>query len=278
MIVLPGTLAFGAGQVIPLVLSAIHVALAQHGYNIMIANLDRDEASERHILDLAFGATARGAIILSSPVPHDSSRSLVDTGMPIVSILLDLTSLSIPSVVTDDRAIMTEAAREMIGLGHKRFLYIAGPPGYHDTARLGGILDALQEAGLPPDVAVSGGKRNFPEGFLAGVEAASDFLALDVKPTAVFACMDDMALSFMGRIQSLGFRVPEDVSIVGFDGSPVCEFCNPPMSSVEQPLDAMGREGVKLLLERIEGTDNGTARKVTIPSRLVLRGSVRAVT
>jgi DNA-binding LacI/PurR family transcriptional regulator len=278
MIVLPGTLAFGAGQVIPEVLRAIHESLTVYGYNVMIANLDRDEITERHILDLAFGGTARGAIILSSPIPRDGSRSLTDTGLPIVSILLDLSESSVPSVVTNDREVMTDAARALIRLGHKHFFYIAGPPGYHNTARHGGIVDALAEVGLPPEnVITSGGTRNFPEGFLIGIEAASDFMRLEEKPTAVFACSDDMALSFMGRMQSLGLCVPDDVSIVGFDGSPVCEFCNPPLSSIEQPLEAMGRAGVELLIERVEGTDQGPARKVTLPSKVVLRGSVRAI-
>jgi DNA-binding LacI/PurR family transcriptional regulator len=278
MIVLPGTLAFGAGQVIPEVLRAIHQALSERGYNVMIANLDRDEISERHILDLAFGGTARGAIILSSQIPVDGSRSLADTGLPIVSVLLDLSAVSVPSVITNDRQVMTDAARELIRLGHERFLYIAGPAGDHNTARHGGILDALAEAGLPPEnVVVSGGTRNFPEGFLIGIEAARDFVELDNKPTAIFACSDDMALSFMGRMQSLGFHIPNDISIVGFDGSPVCEFCNPPMSSIEQPLEAMGRAGVELLLERVEGSAPGAPRVVKLPSRLVMRGSVRAI-
>lgn len=90
MIILPGSLYYGASQVIPQVLQSINKSLIQGGYNLMIANLDRDEISERHILDLAFGGSVRGAIILSSKLPEVDGRSLANSGLPIVSMLLDM--------------------------------------------------------------------------------------------------------------------------------------------------------------------------------------------
>ncbi|MBY2989139.1 LacI family DNA-binding transcriptional regulator, partial [Rhizobium leguminosarum] len=83
MIILPGSLYYGASQVIPQVLQSINQSLIQGGYNLMIANLDRDEISERHILDLAFGGSVRGAIILSSKLPEvDGRSSTVTLAMP----------------------------------------------------------------------------------------------------------------------------------------------------------------------------------------------------
>ncbi len=103
MIILPGSLHYGASQIIPQVMQGINQSLIQNGHNLMIANLDRDETSERHILNLAFGGTVRGAIILSSKLPEAGGRSLAEAGLPIVSLLFDMSEASVPSVVTNDR-------------------------------------------------------------------------------------------------------------------------------------------------------------------------------
>lgn len=277
MIVLPGSLHFGASQIIPQVLQAVNRTLIRSGYNLMIANLDRDESSERHILDLASGGTVGGALILSSQLPVVSGRSLGDSGLPIISLLLDMSEKAIPSVVTNDRQAVAEAVRELLALGHSRFLYIAGPTGnYHDVERFGGLTDTLKSAGLSEDNAIrSGGERGYELGFESGIQAAHDFADLAIKPTAVIATSDDMAIAFMSRVQRLGWRVPEDVSVVSFDGSPVCEFSTPPLSTIEQPMDEMGQTAAKLLIDHMEQDQKLETVRFIIPSRLIRRQSVK---
>lgn len=276
MIILPGSLHYGASQVIPQILQGINRSLSQHGYHLMIANLDRDETSERHILDLAFGGTVRGVIIFSSQLPVDGNRSLADTALPIVSLLLDMSDASLPSVVTNDRQAVRQATQELIELGHTRFLYIAGPTGnYHDVERYGGTIEALREAGLSEQYVVrSGGAHSYQLGFQTGVEAADDFARLEVKPTAVIATSDDMAISFMSRVQRMGWTIPADLSLVSFDGSPVCEFSTPPLSTIAQPVEEMGQAAVGLLMERIEQAHIRTATRIVVPSRLIRRESM----
>lgn len=277
MIILPGSLYYGASQIIPQVLQSINKSLIQGGYNLMIANLDRDETSERHILDLAFGGTVRGAIIFSSKLPEVDGRSLANAGLPIVSMLFDMSDAGVPSVVTNDREAVREATMELIRLGHRRFLYIAGPEGnYHDVERYGGVLEALQAAGLSEEaVSRSGGDLDYQHGFEIGIRAVDDFNGLVARPTAIIATSDDMAISFMSRIQRTGLTVPGDLSIVSFDGSPVCEFCSPPLSTIVQPVDEMGQAAVALLLSAIERAEKEPERAV-VPSRLILRESIAA--
>lgn len=277
MIVLPGSLYYGASQIIPQVLQSINKSLIQGGYNLMIANLDRGEASERHILDLAFGGTVRGAIIFSSKLPEVDGRSLASAGLPIVSMLFDMSDTGIPSVVTNDREAVREAAMELIRLGHRRFLYIAGPEGtYHDVERYGGVLEALRAAGLSEEaVSRSGGDLDYQRGFEIGVRAVGDFTRLVARPTAIIATSDDMAISFMSGIARIGLTIPGDLSIVSFDGSPVCEFCSPPLSTIEQPVEEMGQAAVARLLAAIERPDKEPARTV-IRSKLILRESMAA--
>jgi DNA-binding LacI/PurR family transcriptional regulator len=275
MIVLPGSLYYGASQVIPQVLQSINKSLIQDGYNLLIANLGRDEISERHILDLAFGGTVRGAIILSSKLPEVDGRSLANAGLPIVSMLLDMSDAGLPSVVTNDREAVREVTADLIRLGHRRFLYLAGPEGnYHDVERYGGVVEALEAAGLSEAAVVrSGGKLDYQHGFDIGLKAAEDFAALTEKPTAVIATSDDMAISFMSQMQHTGLKIPDDLSIVSFDGSPVCAFCSPPLSTIEQPVEDMGQAAVALLLAAIGQAKQSAVCKV-IRSRLILRESM----
>jgi len=276
MIILPGSLHYGASQIIPQVLQSINQALIQNGYNLMIANLDRDETSERHVLNLAFGGSVRGAIILSSKLPEVGGRSLAEAGLPIVSLLLDMSEASVPSVVTNDRGAVTVAARTLIAHGHRRFFYIAGPgDNYHDIERFGGLVDALHETGLDPTSIVrSGGVFSYQHGFEAGKQAVEDFTRLVVKPTAVISASDDMAISFISGVQAMGWRIPEDLSVVSFDGSPVCEYCHPPLSTIEQPVEEMGKAAVAALLDRIDNTESEAPMRLVIPSRLILRKSI----
>lgn len=278
MIILPGSLYYGVSQIIPQVLQSINKALIQNDYNLMIANLDRDVESERHILDLAFGGTVRGAIILASKLPEVDGRSLANASLPIVSLLLDMSDVGLPSVVTNDREAVREVTAHLIRLGHRRFLYLAGPEGnYHDVERYNGVIEALKEAGLSESAVVrSGGNLDYQQGFDIGVQAAGDFADLADKPTAVIATSDDMAISFMSRMQRLGLTIPGDLSIVSFDGSPVCAFCSPPLSTIEQPVEEMGQAAVALLLAAIGRSEQKPKMRNVIRSRFIQRESMTA--
>lgn len=278
MIILPGSPHYGASQIIPQVLEAVNRTVIRNGYNLMIANLDRDESSERHILDLAFGGTVRGALILSSQLPVVDNRSLAEAGLPIVSLLLDVSDTSVPSIITNDRLAVKEAAMELLALGHRRFFYIAGPTGnYHEVERYAGLVEALKSAGLSADyITRSGGNLTFQFGFETGLQAAEDFARLDEKPTAVVAASDDMAISFMSTVQKMGWRVPQDLSVVSFDGSPVCEYCAPPLSTIEQPIEALGETATEYLIARMENAADKQELRVVIPSRFVRRDSIGA--
>jgi LacI family repressor for deo operon, udp, cdd, tsx, nupC, and nupG len=187
-----------------------------------------------------------------------------------------MSDAGLPSVVTNDREAVRDVATYLINLGHRRFLYLAGPEGnYHDVERYGGVIEALEAAGLS-EVAVvrSGGKLDYQQGFDIGLEAAEDFAALADKPTAVIATSDDMAISFMSRMQHMGLNIPGDLSIVSFDGAPVCEFCSPPLSTIEQPVDEMGQAAVTLLLAAIGQAKKQPAVCKVVRSRLILRESM----
>lgn len=275
MIVLPGPLFYGASQIIPEVLHSIDSALVKEGFNLLVSNLDRLAETERHIVDLAFGGTVRGAIVLSSDLPTSGNRSLADAGIPIVSLLRDLSDAGVPSVVTNDRAAMLEATRRLIALGHRRFFYVPGPVGnYHDIERYAGVVDALAEAGFGEDAVIRFGESfEFQEGFECGRVAATALLALAERPTAAICISDDIAIALMHAARLGGLRIPEDLSVVGFDGAAVGEYCMPGLTTMRQPTGALGAAAAAALLALMEQAEAPDAR-IVLPSDLVERGSI----
>lgn len=273
MIVLPGPLRYGASQVIPKVLDGINEALVARGFNLLISNLDRHETTERHILNLAFGGTVSGAIVLSSELPSRGDRSLEGLGIPVISLLQDLSAKSVPSVITNERAAMRDMTERLLAGGHRRFFYVAGPrDSYHEKERLGGILDALDAGGIEREaVTVSAGDRPYQQGFEIGLDAAEMLLGLDERPTAALCCSDDAAISFMSRIRQAGVGVPDALSVVGFDGAEVGAYCDPPLSTIEQPAGEMGRIAAELLLARLDA--NEVEMKTVVESHVLERKS-----
>lgn len=274
MVVLPGPLFYGASQTVSEVLDGVDTELTRAGYHLLIANLDREEETERHILDLAFGGTVRGAIILASQLPRHGNRSLSDAGIPVVSVLLDLTGKGVPSVVTNEREALRAATHRLIAEGHRSFYFVAGPIGnFHDVERYGGLVEALDATELG-EAAVRrfGQPYEFREGFACGSAAALEFLALEDRPTAVLCCSDDIAIAFMHTIRRAGIAVPDAVSVVGFDGAAVGEFCGPGLATIRQPTVDMGATAARGLLKAIAG-EAPLAERTVLPSAWLERGS-----
>ena len=265
MIVLPDQLT--TGQIVPEVLRSIDAELVESRYSIIIGNLDRLTRTEDHILDLAFGGLVDGALVLSSAVPATAGRSMLDAGVPVVSLLFDHSPSGVASVVTNDREAMFDVTDHLVRLGHRSFFYIGGPAGnYHEIERFAGLNEGLVRAAAGVSV------RHFGGDFFAasGKRAAAEYLSLKERPTAVVSCNDDMAIGFMNGIRAAGLRIPEDFSIVGFDGTEKSEYSNPMLTTMRQPIAEIGAKGARLLLDLLE-TRSAQAQRIVCPSELVIR-------
>lgn len=271
LIVLPGPFNAGASQMIGQMLTVVDSELVLLGYSLLIANIDRRQEADRYILQLAFSGVTSGAIIFSSGVPEIDGRSLADSGIPIVSGLFDLSRKGIPSVVTNDRQASREVIQHLLQLGHRDFLYVGGPRNnYHEVERHKGVLQALMGR---DDCTLAYAPGDFQ--FASGVAAAETFLESADRPTAVFCASDDMALAFIRRLADSGVRTPDDVSVVGFDGSAITPYTVPSLSSVQQPTALMGRKVVETIIDLMERRGDVMPRTI-IPSSLTVRESVAA--
>ncbi|HET9920803.1 MAG TPA: LacI family DNA-binding transcriptional regulator [Ktedonobacteraceae bacterium] len=229
--------------------------------------------------------------------PGQSSQYLTklhQQGFPIV--LIDdqiLPPADTPWIGSDNYSGGYEATRYLLQLGHRRIAHIQGPLKYqcsHD--RYNGYRDALREFGLEPDPALVLQGDFMPP---SGRANAHTLFSLPERPTAIFASNDYMAYGVMATAEEYGLRIPEDISIVGFDDTYPSALMQPPLTSVRQPFFDMGQRAIKLMLSLLEspaqarGTWNqyGTTPaasvqnepvRIQLPTNLVIRASCSAST
>ncbi|WP_110588558.1 LacI family DNA-binding transcriptional regulator [Microbacterium suaedae] len=209
------------------------------------------------------GTLIDGAVVVTPTV------RLPETSMPIVAIDPHTGPASPATVDTDNLRGAREATEHLISLGHRRIAHLRGRDDL-ESARLReqGYREALRAAGIEedPSLVAEGGYR--PAEAAAGAAA---LLNLETPPTAIFAANDLSAIGTMQVADERGIRVPEDLSLVGFDDVPEAAATTPPLTTVRQPLAAMGRSAVDLLVRMIEGEAEPT--HIRMSADLVVRGS-----
>ena len=231
---------------------------------VSVTSLDRD---------LVLGAVEqlRGqgvdGILLITPQQSAVEAVLhIPRDLPVVAVEAGPAE-AVPVVEVDQRAGAAAATRHLLELGHRTVWHVAGPEDWLEARqRVDGWMAALEEAGADPPPLLSGdwsarsgyelGKR------LAGVR--------DV--TAIFAANDQMALGILRALHEAGRDVPGELSVVGFDDIPEAQFFTPPLTTVHQDFNEVGRQSLMLLLEEIAAPERSSAR-VVVPPRLQVRES-----
>ncbi len=249
-------------------LLAIEHAARASGYAITLSSVaNPDSAAIRSAVHAFAGQAVDGAIVIA---PHDSAArglSGLRAELPVVAVEAGYEG-QIP-VVSVDQFTGAEAATEhLLGLGHRSVSHVAGPSDWIEARRREeGWRSALHGAGFDAPPVVRGDWS--PEsGYRAGLE-----LATRSGVTAVFAANDQMALGVMHAFHEKGVRVPEDVSIVGFDNIPESGFFTPSLTTVHQDFDAVGLRGVEMLISLMDGTPAPAEDSLQIPPALVVRSS-----
>jgi LacI family transcriptional regulator len=174
-------------------------------------------------------------------------------------------------VVTNDSRGGARAARHLAELGHHRIAFISGPDTFRSSHERGrGFAEGLAEHGVTLDPAYI---RRAAYTYESGVEAATELLALPQRPTAIFAGNDEMAIGVMKAARDAGLRVPEDLSIVGFDDLPMASRVWPNLTTVRLPIRDMGRMAAEKLTARSRGLDPATLIQPEVDPSLVVRDS-----
>jgi len=238
------------------------------GYELVVfsgcGRADDQVGWERRYLSRVSGTLCDGAILVT-PSSVDATY-----GAPVVAVDHNAGSSSLPSVDSDNLAGAVAATEYLLGLGHHRIGLLAGRPDL-ESARLRerGYRTALVAAGIEVDaklVRVGGYQPDSAE------EAAHMMLQGDDRPTAIFAANDVSALAAIETARVLGLDVPRDLSVIGFDNVPESALSEPPLTTIEQPIQQMGFEAVELLIGLIENRAELATQRM-LPTQLVVRGS-----
>jgi DNA-binding LacI/PurR family transcriptional regulator len=196
--------------------------------------------------------------------------TLVGKGMAVVYVSDTPRDERISSVRCDDHEGGYQAARYLIDLGHRALATILGPENEECTSdRLDGYREAMGQAGLTLDSRLT---ARGDWSATSGYRAIQQLLATAPSFSAVFAQNDRMAVGAIRALGEAGHRVPDDISVIGFDDIPLASYFDPPLTTLRQPLEASGRQAARVLIERIEDPEHPPERILT-RARLVERGS-----
>ncbi|MDG4798899.1 LacI family DNA-binding transcriptional regulator [Micromonospora sp. WMMD1082] len=242
------------------------------GVGTVVSAIHRRTSSAEQWLDGMRRRGTEGVIFVTSMVAPPLQAELRRLTIPVV--IVDADGLPPGEAVTigaTNWAGGLRATEYLIGLGHRRIGFIAGPPQLMcSRARMDGYRAALEAAGLSFDEdLVCPGDFYHEAGFSGGVR----LLGLTEPPTAIFASSDQMALGVYEAVRQRGLRVPDDISVVGFDDLPEVRWCSPPLTTVRQPLAEMGMLAARTVLRLARG-EKVESPRVELATELVIRDSV----
>ena len=253
------------------VLHGIDDTLASAGYGLLIGNLANSAAKEGRYVDVVFAGQVDGVLLLNGGIPASNGRSLLSAGVPIVAACEVIAKAPFPQVEIQNREASVAVAALLAQLGHRRFAYIAGPrQNVLEKERMAGFRKGLASAGVTrDDLVLFDGDFTFR----AGADAARRFMAMQPRPTAVYAANDEMAIGFLKAIHAAGMQVPRDVSVVGFDGIDYADYAEPTLTTVRQPRHAIGTTAAGLLIDLMTGKTRSKPTLSRLEISLVVRNS-----
>jgi DNA-binding LacI/PurR family transcriptional regulator len=242
-------------------------------YDLMVFDIESEDRQRRAFELFDRGDRADGLLVVSTNPPDPEVERINAAGLPC--ILVDGVHASLPSIAVDDVAGGEMATRHLIELGHRRIALIGDPPPEFrfdwSRDRTRGYEQALSRAGIDvrPEYVREGTRLLH---VARGI--AAELLALPERPTAIFAASDTQAFGAIEAARALGIRVPEELSVIGFDDIEVASYVG--LTTVRQPLFESGRRGAELLLRALSGR-KVDVRTELLPLELVVRGTTGPV-
>ena len=251
------------------VVRGIEDTAEERGYSVFLANSNAEPERELRVARSFEERRVDGIIVTSSRVGAMHVPLMERMHVPVVLLNNQHPSEFAHSVLIDNVPASMDATRHLVRLGHQRIAYLGDRFGHQsDTERFTGYRRAIEEAGLgfAPELVVHGNGK--PEG---GGQAMAHLLALPNRPTAVFCYNDMSALGALRQIRAQGLAVPRDLSVVGFDDLYFCQYLDPPLTTVRQPLRQMGRMAMETLLHIFEGQHS--TYNIKVEGQLIVRQS-----
>jgi DNA-binding LacI/PurR family transcriptional regulator len=252
-------------------LYGIEQAARQDDYFVTVAALAAlDRRSVLEAVDRLRDQAVEGIIVIAPQTTAVAALATVPADVALVAVGCG-THASLRSVAVDNEAGAERATSYLLDLGHRTVHHLAGPKSWLDAQeREAGWRRTLERRGAPVTEPMVGGDWSARTGYEYGRR-----IAADPSVTAVFCANDHMALGLLRALQEAGRHVPDDISVVGFDDIPEAEFFGPPLTTVRQDFDEVGRRALRALVEAIDSgpAESGGAARLGIEPTLVVRSS-----
>jgi DNA-binding LacI/PurR family transcriptional regulator len=252
-----------------MLIRAVENVAYSNGYSLLLAT--SNETVEREAAALQMLRERRIDGLLLSPVAVEAPhlRPLLAGRLPCVLLTRRPTGYKGPFVGTDNTRAAELATRYLLDLGHRRIAHVTlSDGGISARARMEGYRRQLARAGLSPAERIELAAAQTIEG---GRAAARRLLAHENRPSAVFTFNDLQAVGVLLGLRDAGIKVPAEMSVVGFDGIDIGEVVSPPLTTMSQPIDEIGRVGAQILIDALAGRPQ--RRQHVLPATLVVRGS-----
>jgi len=248
----------------------------KYKFNLIVCNSDEDPEKELNYLKVLKSNRVEGIILTSTGKNNEYVKGLIESGIKIVLLDRLLEDVNCDAVLLDNEKGGYVATNYLISRGMKKIGIICGPLSITTgKERFNGYIRALQEAGIERDenlIKIGSFKKE------SGIKLAIELLKGPVKPEAIFVANLDLTLGALEIIKYMKFRIPEDISIIGFDNSEWYKIIDPPLTVINHPIYGYGASAAKLLFEKINMKGESKEDKPSIKrlkTSLLVRGSVR---
>lgn len=252
------------------VIRGIDQTAQQHNYNILVSSSHNVQSEIEAALRVMRGRVD-GLLVMSPDINAEALAKNLPADLPVILLNCSVEGTAYDAINIDNYQGAYMLTSHLIAQGHRRIAIIKGADGNADAEeRLRGYRAALADHDCPssPDLECTGDFRE-----ASGYAAAQDLLRHDVQPTAVFASNDAMAAGAMSAFREAGLRVPEDIAVGGFDGIPIGQYLNPPLTTIDIRISEVGRHAIERLLEAISNENQHQRRQEIMPTTLVVRES-----
>jgi DNA-binding LacI/PurR family transcriptional regulator len=246
------------------VVSGIQGRARELGYQILFNTGDRDPLLEEHGIESLLQLRVDG-LILASPRVDDAVVARAAASVPVVVLNRETSDDATDSVTNDNISGARLAVEHLAGLGHRDIAFISGGPGAGARIRAEGYRLAMQELGLAGHILIADGAHTED----GGERGARAILENRPLPTAIFASNDLCAIGAMNALEEAGLRIPQDISLIGYDNTSLAALRHISLSSIHQPGGDMGRSAVDRLAERIASERTAPRHDVVAPSLVV---------
>jgi LacI family transcriptional regulator len=244
------------------------------GYELLILDSHFDTKREKQMVQLLRSKQVNGVVIQPLQDPELMIKPLQEANIPVVLVEDDVPNVH--SIDLSDFEGGVLATKHLADLGHTRIAMITAKP-YRVLSyqRLEGYKKVLADyrIALNPAYVV---EVEYPETHQPGYEAMRRLLSLEQPPTAVFSHNDFLALGAMHAVQEAGLRIPEDISIVGYDDISSAAYFSPPLTTVRLAKEELGKEAGRIIIEHIRSSKKYPVQKVSLPAELIVRASTSA--